>query len=163
MVKLKRLRKQKKAVSPVLATLLMVAVAVAMSVIIFTWSQGFLSQTGEAAAAQQAAQNVAAQSGIFIETATFTTDNDDNWDDSMTIYVRNIGTVSVKVADIYVTGPTTNAGFKGSSVISVDTVLQRGSDTSGSLSNVLLKSGDVITVKATTSVGTFAQATFTVP
>jgi flagellin-like protein len=43
----------RRAVSPVLATLMMVAVAVALSVIIFTWSQGFLSQTGEAASGQQ--------------------------------------------------------------------------------------------------------------
>jgi flagellin-like protein len=49
----------RRAVSPVLATLMMVAVAVALSVIIFTWSQGFLSQTGEAASGQQAAQNIA--------------------------------------------------------------------------------------------------------
>ena len=48
----------KKAVSPVLATLLMVAIAVSMSVIMFTWSQGFLSTTSEASSSQQQSQNL---------------------------------------------------------------------------------------------------------
>ena len=65
-------RTKRKAVAPVLATLMMIAVAVAMSVIIFVWSQGFLSQTSAAAGGQQSQQNLAASSGISIEAAVFT-------------------------------------------------------------------------------------------
>ena len=61
------LSRKKKGSAPVLSTLLMIAVAVAMSVIIFMWSQGFLAGTSGAAQSQTSAQNVAAQSGISIE------------------------------------------------------------------------------------------------
>jgi flagellin-like protein len=102
-------QRTRKAVSPVLATLLMVAVAVAMSVIIFTWSQGFPSQTGEATGGQQAAQNVAAQSGIAIEAATFNLSSGVN----ATLYVRNVGSVAVTIGNAIATGPSTNS-FQGS-------------------------------------------------
>ncbi len=61
------LSRKKKGSSPVLAILLMIAVAVAMGIIIFMWSQGFLSGTSGAAQSQTSAQNVAAQSSISIE------------------------------------------------------------------------------------------------
>jgi flagellin-like protein len=108
-------QRSKKAVSPVLATLMMVAVAVAMSVIIFTWSQSFLSQTSEAASGQQAAQNIAAQSGILIESATFATSTDE-----VTIYIRNVGAVSNTIGSIIVTGRPDNTGMKKSLTLLVD-------------------------------------------
>jgi flagellin-like protein len=103
-------QRSKKAVSPVLATLMMVAVAVALSVIIFTWSQGFLSQTGEAASGQQAAQNIAAQSGLLIEAVTTTTSADDT-NGTATIYLRNVGSVSFELGSLTLTGRLGNSGF----------------------------------------------------
>mgnify|MGYP000595485383 CR=1 FL=1 len=98
----------KKAVSPVLATLLMIAVAVSMSVILFMWSQGFLATTSEAASSQQQAQNVAAQSSITIESVQFTDAKDDagstitNGDDkAVKIVVRNVGTSKITLAQVY--------------------------------------------------------------
>ena len=149
----------RRAVSPVLATLMMVAVAVALSVIIFTWSQGFLSQTGEAASAQQAAQNIAAQSGILIESATFGSDRG-------TVVVRNVGKVHVTIDSYYLTqtrGATT-ASKQASASLSLD---PGDADTisispaGGSLTT--FKSGDIVTIKVTTTAGTFAQATYIVP
>jgi len=145
----------KRAVSPVLATLMMVAVAVALSVIIFTWSQGFLSQTGEAASGQQAAQNIAAQSGILIEAVTFDTSK-------ATVYVRNVGTVKVTPANYTYTiktasGTTSAGGATGLSALSP------GEQDSFEISGLSLSSGDVFTVKVTTNKGTFAQATYIVP
>lgn len=58
---------KKKGSAPVLATLLMIAVAVAMGIIIFMWSQGFLGGTSGAAQSQTSAQNVAAESSISID------------------------------------------------------------------------------------------------
>src|SRR3990172_11988450 len=102
---------KRKAVAPVLATLLMIAVAVAMSVIIFMWSQGFLSQTSSSTGSQQGAQNQAAQSSVNIETALFklnTTNTYANGTESnhgrMTLIVRNVGSVAVTVGSITVTG-----------------------------------------------------------
>jgi len=150
----------KRAVSPVLATLMMVAVAVALSVIIFTWSQSFLSQTGEAASGQQAAQNIAAQSGILIESATFATSSSG----SATITVRNVGAVSVTLGTAIATGRPDNSGFKTSNTGTPATLsLSKGDATTISFSLSGLQSGDVITFKVTTKAGTFAQATYTVP
>ena len=81
--------KNRKAVSPVLATLLMIAVAVSMSVILFMWSQGFLATTSEAASSQQQAQNVAAQSSIAIESVSFPASS------NVHILVRNVGTTKI--------------------------------------------------------------------
>src|SRR3990172_7857215 len=83
---------KRKAVAPVLATLLMIAVAVAMSVIIFMWRKGFLSQTSSSTGSQQGAQNQAAQSSIAIEVATF-----DLTTNSSTVIVRNVGAVSISI------------------------------------------------------------------
>jgi len=99
----------KKAVSPVLATLMMVAVAVAMSVIIFTWSQSFLSQTSEAVSGQQASQNIAAQSGLLIEAVTITPTSATNG--SAQIYLRNVGSVSFELGSLTLTGRLGNSGF----------------------------------------------------
>jgi flagellin-like protein len=163
----------KKAVSPVLATLMMVAVAVALSVIIFTWSQGFLSQTGEAAQSGQQAQNIAAQSGILIESATF-----DVSDKYAIVYVRNVGATSIDIGTVLATGKP-GQGFQTSS-----TTAQFDEDLDGNFgesdedglgiskgSAVAIKitglsglaHGDVVTFKITTKVGTFAQATYVVP
>jgi len=166
-------KKAKRAVSPVLATLMMVAVAVAMSVIIFTWSQSFLSQTSEAASGQQAAQNLAAQSGILIESATFDVTND-----YAIVYVRNVGATSIDIGTALATGKT-GQGFQTSSTTAQfdedldGTFNESGEDGLGigKGSAVAIKittltgleRGDVVTFKITTKAGTFAQATYIVP
>jgi flagellin-like protein len=146
----------RRAVSPVLATLMMVAVAVALSVIIFTWSQGFLSQTGEAAAGQQASQNIAAQSGILIESATFSSN-------SVDVTVRNVGKVTVTLGRYYITqssGGTTNYYSDD-----ISDTLPPASATTITLTptGASFASGDIVTIKITTTAGTFAQATYIVP
>ena len=151
-------RAAKRAVSPVLATLMMVAVAVAMSVIIFTWGQGFLSQTGEAASAQQASQNVAAQSGILIEAVKFGTN-------TITAYVRNVGAVTVTVGTAEVVVRSSGATSVYAIPLTTPTTISprdsKSVDISGS--GLSFSPGDVVTVKLITTVGTFAQATYTVP
>jgi flagellin-like protein len=174
----------KKAVAPVLATLLMIAVAVSMSVVMFMWGQGFLSQTSEATGAQQGAQNQAAQSSIAIEAVTFGVGSN-SW---VNIIVRNVGAVAIELGTVTVTGISANTGFtgsiigtlsgsftptasdgsswsgtasaislpKGASAVIVLSTANAGSDTT-------LTSGDLLTIKVTTSVGTFAQTSLTVP
>ena len=146
----------RRAVSPVLATLMMVAVAVAMSVIIFTWSQGFLSQTGEAASAQQAQQNIAAQSGIAIDGVTFDTDTKE-----ATVYVRNVGTVTIYPAMVIATNLST--GEQATATFTSGTKLDPGDGTSNTVSFSSLTSGNIVSFRVTTTKGTFAQATYVVP
>lgn len=187
-------RRSRKAVAPVLATLLMVAVAVAMSVIIFMWSQGFLAQTSESTGSQQGTQNQAAQSSISIENALFTsgaTGTNVVNTPRITILIRNVGAVAVKLGSVSVSGPSSNAGFTGTllvgslaasgavtandglwayvlSSVSIPkggsatlTITQATVNATIPLTEVL--SGDTLTLKVTTGVGTFAQSTFTVP
>lgn len=154
---------KRKAVAPVLATLLMIAVAVAMSVIIFMWSQGFLSQTSSSTGSQQGAQNQAAQSSIAIEASIF------NANDTASVVVRNVGSVGVTLGSLTTTGISSNAGYKGSEIKTyVDSggnaTLTKGSGVTirtGVLTGLV--SGDTVTLKVTTTAGTFAQATYTVP
>ena len=149
----------KRAVSPVLATLMMVAVAVAMSVIIFTWSQSFLSQTSEAASGQQAAQNIAAQSGILIESATFTTGSS-----SVDVTIRNVGKVTVTLGRYYITQTSGGTTSSNSDSFSSSDTVEPGSATTKTLTlPSSASSGDIITIKVTTKAGTFAQATYIVP
>jgi flagellin-like protein len=191
-------KKVRRAVSPVLATLMMVAVAVALSVIIFTWSQGFLSQTGEAASGQQAQQNIAAQSGILIQAVSTQAWNGEQ-DGVITISIRNAGAVSTTLSTIYITPPAAgNTGLTKSLMIKWDStttvwdeidpttgsvittgvtatpdtapsITPRGSytltitfDASDAPAGYKPATGDVFTVKATTTVGTFTQGTYTV-
>ena len=166
-----------------LATLMMIAVAVAMSVIIFVWSQGFLSQTSSAAGGQQSQQNIAAQSSISIDSATFSTATGD-----ATLIIRNVGSVAETLGSILVQGTTSNAGFTSSAICTTfttwtySTCSGGGSSTvtvtSGSLSKGsaevvvfyfgsgtgnAVQSGDVVNVKVATTAGTFATEQFTVP
>ena len=196
------IRRKRKGVSPILSVLLMIAVAVALSVVIFTWSQGLLSSTSSAIETEQGAQNIAAQSQITIENVI-----GDASANNVTAIIRNVGSVSVAIGSIQLMGMPSNAGFNESvSVIvptntseSVDLVngstveidgiwvnnknVSRGNPIdnnftlakgesiavtielakyNGRTSDVLT-SGDFLTVKVTTTKGSFAQYSATVP
>jgi FlaG/FlaF family flagellin (archaellin) len=148
----------KKAVSPVLATLMMAAVAVALSVIIFTWSQGFLSQTGEASSAQQAQQNIAAQSGIAIDGVTF-----DTTSGTATVYVRNVGTVTITPAMVIATNLSTGEQTTQSTFSPSSLNPGGGASATVTFSSSGLTSGNIVSFRVTTTKGTFAQATYVVP
>ncbi len=153
------IKRKNAAVAPVLATLLMIAVAVAMSVIIFMWSQGFLAQTSTSTGAQQSAQNQAAQSSIAIETITFS-------GTTATVYFRNVGAVSITPALLTAQGISSNTGFTGTSTNSTNLTsgsIARGAGSSNIMTLSGLAPGDVVTFKITTTAGTFAQGTYTVP
>ena len=181
----------KKGVSPVLATLMMVAVAVALSVIIFTWSQGFLSQTSEAASAQQAAENVAAQSCILIDSVPTKPWKSGSQDGEIKIVVRNVGGVSVTLSRVWITPLQGNSGLTkplNATYNSTTTQWSTGLENDVTASHtgsqpVTPRStytltitfdnntapagyqpaiGDVFTVKVITTAGTFAQGTYVI-
>ncbi len=155
----RRINRRKKAVTPVLATLLVIAVGVSLSVMLFIWSQGFLSQNSESISSQQGAQNQVAQSSIVLEAVTFS-------DTIATVYFRNGGAVAITPALLAAQGISSNYGFTGTATNSTNL-------TSGSLANGVggsnamtlsgLASGDVVAFKITSTAGTFAQGTYTVP
>ena len=90
-MKIGKFRVSKKAVSPVIATLLMIAVAVAASVIVYVWSAGLLGTLMGGGGAQVKEQ-------VILEAY--------DWSNtvSLNIALRNVGSSSVKVVAIYVGG-----------------------------------------------------------
>lgn len=133
----------------------------------FIQSQQFLNQTSSAAGGQQGSQNQAAQSSIAIESGTFAL----GVFPSITLVVRNVGATTVTLESVTVQGSPSNAGFRSSLTdaptpsCSPSSILPKGAScTYGSTSPYLrsLEAGDVVSVKVTTTVGTFASAQFTV-
>ena len=94
-MKIGKFRVSKKAVSPVIATLLMIAVAVAASVIVYVWSAGLLGTLMGGGGAQVKEQ-------VILEAYEWTATN------ALKLYLRNVGAADVKIAAIYV-GGTQNA------------------------------------------------------
>jgi len=90
-LKIGKFRVSKKAVSPVIATLLMIAVAVAASVIVYVWSAGLLGTLMGGGGAQVKEQ-------LIMEAYDWTNTA------SLTLHLRNVGSTEVKVAQIYVGG-----------------------------------------------------------
>lgn len=104
-----KLLKDKKAVSPVIATLLMVAVTVVAALLVYGWVMGFTSTT-----VTQTGKN------IRIEAATLKSDG------SVTVYVRNTGTVELSLGG---TDTTYNVGvYVGGVAISNPSVTESGND-----------------------------------
>ena len=95
-MKIGKFRVSKKAVSPVIATLLMIAVAVAASVIVYVWSAGLLGTLMGGGGAQVKEQ-------LIVEAYDWGTNA------SLKLFIRNVGSSDVKLAAIYVGGTPYNA------------------------------------------------------
>jgi len=171
---------KRKAVSPVLAVLLMIAVSVALSVVMFTWSQGFLSNQVSAVDSQTSEVSTASQSRVMIELAYA-----DSSSDKVIIFVRNIGTITTEIGSVIIEGHPNNYGFKDRWVVLVDGsltkmpsgisvspdsassyTLQKGASLKieidkGSTS-ADIQSGDYLLVEIHTKSGNVAQYGFTV-
>lgn len=96
-MKIGKFRVSKKAVSPVIATLLMIAVAVAASVIVYVWSAGLLGTLMGGGGAQVKEQ-------VILEAYQWPSTN------VLTVYLRNVGASEVKIAAIYVGGVAATSG-----------------------------------------------------
>ena len=107
-MKIGKFKVSKKAVSPVIATLLMIAVAVAAAVIVYVWSAGLLGTLMGGGGSQVKEQ-------LIIEAY--------NWNDpgSLVLNIRNVGSASVAISKIYVGG--TSMTFSGGPDIGVAAVV----------------------------------------
>jgi len=132
--------KNNKGVSPVIAVLLLIVIAVAASVITYSWITWFLTSQQ-----QQAASMIRIEEVDLSRVVT---------EEELTIYVRNIGTVKVTIDTVYING--TRWDIIGSSV-TIDP---------GGIGEITIrkpqfppvptpKSGNVIMIKVTTKTGTF--------
>jgi len=100
---------RKKALSPVIAMLLLVATAVAASIITSVWSMSLLGGLMGTGGSQTKEQ-------LIMESY--------DWRilSSMKIVVRNVGTTSVSVAAVYVDGMTPSSGFTPSTLTVGDAI-----------------------------------------
>ena len=107
-MKIGKFKVSKKAVSPVIATLLMIAVAVAAAVIVYVWSAGLLGTLMGGGGSQVKEQ-------LIIEAY--------NWNNpgSLVLNIRNVGSASVTISKIYVGG--TSMTFSGGPDIGVAAVV----------------------------------------
>ena len=110
-MKIGKFKLSKRAVSPVIATLLMIAIAVAASIIVYVWSIGLLGGLMGGGGGQQTAEQLImeAYDGVTAAGAKVT--------------VRNVGTKAITVAAGYVNGKI-DSGFTASTLIDVGTSKQ---------------------------------------
>jgi len=94
---------RKKASSPVIVVLLMVATAVAASIITYAWSMGLLGGLMGTGGSQTKEQ-------LIMESYDWRNPS------SLKIVIRNVGTMSVAIAAIYVDGITPSSGFAPSTL-----------------------------------------------
>ena len=134
---MKNFRRNVKAVSTVLATLLMIAVAVAASLVAYAWVMGYIGgTTGKVGKAIQI-QSVASQGT------------------SLLIYVQNVGQGAVTIQDVYVEGIKQNA-------IIDRPLLYETNTTRIAVANYFTQDGSFpLTVRVATEDGTFMEASVT--
>lgn len=117
-MKIGKFKVRRKALSPVIATLLMVAIAVAAAIITYVWAMGLLGGLMGTGGTQTKEQ-------LILEAY--------NWNGtSLALIFRNVGSTEVKVAAIYLEG--TSLSPAASTVSIANTVsysLTTGSYTSG--------------------------------
>jgi len=130
-LKIGKFRVSKKAVSPVIATLLMIAVAVAASVIVYVWSAGLLGTLMGGGGSQVKEQ-------LIMEAYDWTTLG------TLKLYLRNVGSAASNVTAVYV---------GGSPGTITSTSLNPGESKTLDVTTTAGSSGVAVTVKVVTRTG----------
>jgi flagellin-like protein len=143
---------KKRGVSPVIATLLLIVIAVAAAVLAYIWITGYMGTLQAQAGAQQVQERIKIE-GIEIGTGT-------SANKITKVYIRNIGDVRVNVTTLYLINVSILAKEDVKQVIDPEGVLAY-TTTSGGFLGVTLKPGVTYTIKAVTSKGTEATYQFT--
>jgi len=140
------LRCRRKAISPVVATLLLILIAVAASVIVYVWITGYLGASTPASTPEL-------QEKIKIEAISYS-------DNTLTIYVRNIGDVGANITAAYVINATSYSVLYANT--SLAEYLKPGElATSVTINNANLSSGVTYIVKVVTKNGVEASTVYT--
>jgi len=130
---LKKLARSRKAISPVIATLLLILVAVASGLVLYSYVMGYLGSMTKGGSSMQGLLSLDSSSA----TAS-----------SIVAYVRNVGSVSVNVTNAYVDGVVKSIDSPG--FVAINT----GSVGTVTLSSLTLQSGTSYTVTLVAKDGT---------
>ena len=100
----KNMLKSKKAISPILATLLLIVIAVAAIVVTYAWVMTYMTST-------------TTQAGVMLKK-----DADCLWKaGNVTIYIRNIGTSDAEIDRVYInSAPQTSVSYNPSKIVDKD-------------------------------------------
>ena len=151
MRKITKIRRSIKAISPIIATLLLIAIAVVASLVVYAWVMGYIGIK-----TNQAGNAVQIQSQAFNSAGT-----------QLTVYVQNVGQGTEQLNypsnTVYVnTVPQTIVTVTPSSMLSGNTTISLGpGQTVGLTVNYAYVAGQQIVIKVVTSTGTITQ--YTVP
>ncbi|MGD6850938.1 MAG: archaellin/type IV pilin N-terminal domain-containing protein [Candidatus Bathyarchaeia archaeon] len=138
--KYKKIRRNVKAISPVISVLLMIAIAVVASLVAYAWVMGFIGNKTE-------------QVGKAIQIQSLAADESGN----LAIYVQNVGDSQVQFNSpcVYING----------TAATVPTQEPTGSIAPGTTveftTNQHISAGTTVTVKVNSADGTFSQVTKT--
>jgi flagellin-like protein len=143
---------KRRGVSPVIATLLLIVIAVAAAVLTYVWVTGYIGRTTSTAETGQLQERIK----INAVSVTGTTAK------TVTASVANIGDLDVSITAAYVL--TSNGTTVCGGALTPAVPLSKGTITDVTVSNsCTLTSGKVYIAKVVTSKGTEATYTFTAP
>jgi archaeal type IV pilus assembly protein PilA len=142
MKKIRKFRRETRAISPVIATLLMIAIAVVASLVTYAWVMGYMNfQTNK--------------TGNAIQIQSVNVDG--------TIYIQNVGTGSVSFKDIclYIDG----AGVTNTNIGTTSTPLAEGATLSikSTGTTPFVAGSHTYTIKVTCEQGTYSEVTKNFP
>jgi len=109
---LKKIRRNEDAVSPVIATLLVIAIAVAAAILVYVWSMGLVGQLQSGGGEQVTEQ-------IIMDVYSY------NINGTLVLQLRNVGNSVIEVDKIYVENDDGIEAFDGNST-GVDGILNIG-------------------------------------
>ncbi|MEM2865222.1 MAG: archaellin/type IV pilin N-terminal domain-containing protein [Candidatus Bathyarchaeia archaeon] len=133
-MRLGKIRVGRRAVSPVIATLLMIAIAVAASILVYVWSMGLVGTLQGGGGKQTTEQ-------IILEAYDATKSNE--W----TLYLRNVGSSKVTVSALYING----TAIEG--ITPFDITIGGTYTLKASVQSLQLTSGAAVPVKIVTATG----------
>jgi flagellin-like protein len=147
--KIRKFRRNAKAISPIIATLLLIAIAVVAALVTYAWVMGYIgfqtSNSGKSIQIQSMADTLTPGS------------------QSITVYVQNTGssgsTVTFNAASGYVNNTQWVASPSPATISSGAT----STITLAVPSGTTISSGEQVTVKITTTSGTYSQVTQALP
>ena len=137
---------KRRGVSPVIATLLLIVVAVAAAILTYIWVTGYMGTLQAQAGAQQVQERIKIE-GVEVTNKQISK-----------VYVRNIGDTEVTIANIYLLDASGNVL---QSIPTTATLTLEQASSIGVSSSTTLRPGKTYIVKVVTTRGTEATYQFT--
>ena len=145
----------RKAVSPIVATVLLIIIAVAAGVLIWVWLHGFAEKNPTA--------QPTLQEEIKIDTVNVVTNPSATYPSNVTAYVRNIGSVTANITSAYVLDAVNGNTVCANTSITGVTISPGGVTSVLVMCKTALTSGHPYIVKVVTARGVEATYQFLAP